>query len=1596
MKQFLLTTVLALSTLAPICAQVYTFSDEPETFVLDVKAALEVTSKPEALEAMAQMDELWSGALPGDKKARFMEVMQLLVDRKFKAYPHFSTYIRTVHAATGPGEVRGADLDTLFLMIESLAKTQNKPNWTAYLTTLRRYYEEDLLYQSSFNKLYALGGKGHLRLLTPPEPEPEPEYAPEPEDYETYDPYATEDYDAYEEDWEADVFDDWETESWGTEDWSAPAADPVVTAETVYEFAPPPLPTLEGEILHLDGVDLVIVTQYDSVALKKTSGDLMIPKGIWVGEGGTFDWAAAGLPEVYAEMKGYDMVIRNPKLTTYDATLNHPGRVKTPPEGIFNFESKPRRDTISNSFPRFMSYDADVVVEGLGEGMRYEGGYSLRGHRFSSASYKEGESKLVVERGGQDRLEIRAPNIAFGDSTITAMPAAITIRDRRDSIYHPGMEVRYNRNTQRLFLRKDDKGGYRNAPVIDSYHQIEMIIDGIIWNLEDSLIAFQILQARNRVPALFESMGYFDEIRYLQLRGIYNFHPLQMAVNYSYENRRRDFLSDDLAKRYNINPSTMRAALAALEPYGYLDYDPIEGRVTILEKGSRYFLARLKKKDYDHIQIISLYSAGPNAELNLNDMILTVHGVSEMQVSDSLDVRFIPEGNNVRIGKDMLIEFDGEITTTNHVFKGRNLRFDYQNFLVSMDSVAHIVFTVPVPDSTGAVAEGQEETLENTLQNSSGTLYINKPENRANLQSYPEYPYFDAEKGGYFYFDSKSILEGAYDKSVKFEIPPFVADSLSANLAESIKYPGTFFSGDIFPPFEETIGVLPDKSFGFIHPIPAEGYALYGTTAKAFGTIRLSRQGIRLDGRVEYLNTVVYSNDFVMYLDRVQATCDKGTTKPGINKELDPKITFPQMAGSNFQINWLPYKDSLYMETVGTGLFDFYDHSAKLQGVSTVNRGGMYGSGILETRGSRTFSTQYHFEQKNYGGRNAKFEILSEDPVKPALLSDNVNLQFRLDSGYASFSPEVRGFASNSFPYLQYKSSLSQGRWDLDKRLITLKGTGGSSDYFYSTHPKQDSLVFNAESALYVMDSTRLDIAGVERINVVDAWLYPHEEKVVIRADANMDHLSKVRIVADTTNGYHTLVRGEIDIFSRQKFDGHAIYPYVNTAGDSTEIPFDKFTKRDVPGKRGDVETHTVSYSEAKTADSAYIAPKMLYEGKVSLYAENQILAFDGSVRLDLRGPLQVPYTLKYKMEENVDQVRVPVDGVTTERGFPTFTGIHRRKYQRGVYLTFLTQKIAQTDPSVFEAFGLIEYDQPTESFRIGSQTRLADSTALEGNLITYNEEQESLTLAGKFDFIPPWGEEVKDHPIDIYAAGSGTHTLKDSLTELDVLVDIDFVLPPGLLGQMGSRLGDVAEMISLPRAKSYKPADRVRFAPLIGEKASLNFQEKALQEPVGWHTASGKFSKGVIMGRVKMRWSHEQNAWYSVGPITLSSCGNTTVNAQLLGYLEIGYGGEKEKVTLYLEANATNWYFFRFQDNHLFTSSSNDDYNVVIQSKSKESANAEKGLYYFAPEDPVQKAIFINRYKSNYLGITPSGVEIERSTAPEMRGFEDYLEDSE
>ncbi len=1345
---------------------------------------------------------------------------------------------------------------------------------------------------------------------------------------------------------------------------------------------PAPQPELSGPILKFESVTFRFATSYDSTSLKNTRGSLRLSDGVFVGEKGIMGWEPAGLnpDSVYYEFKEYNFNVDKAQVKSELGRLRYVGKIPTKVEGIFEYKSASHKDKASANYPRFMSYQSNIQILGLSnENMKYTGGFALNGRRIFSSSVNGDYARLEVSDKADRKFVARSRQFEFQDSIISSKKAMVQLYQDNDSIFHPALQFRYDYGKQRLSLQKE-KGPLRDAPYTSSFFNVDFSADLIRWDLKSDSMNITATGGSNQAPMIIESVDFYnpDDYRLLSGKG-FSFHPLVLVVNYAAKTGLREFYSYDLAQKTKKKQDEIDRALSFLSQKGMINYNASSGLVQVKEKAMHFSEAKKGVADYDNLKIHSIMDKSANATINIPRRRMTVRGVEEVNVSDSLNVILKPDSSVITILQNRDIKFDGKITAGNFEINGKDFTFKYDSFFINLNKIDSIRFYVTEKNAKGQTIRrrvnnamvGADSTVAAAAgmgtggKKSSGTLFINIPNNKSGKVKNANYPRLDATAGGVIYFDRSEVLNGAYDRSVFFVVPPFKLDSLNDADNSSINFDGTFVSSGMFPGFKELLHTMPDKSLGFTHVIPPSGYQLFKADGKVYGGLNMDNDGLRVAGKIEYLAASVQSRDFVFYPDSVL-----GRGKVGELKEKQfGQVWFPQATLPEFELNWKPKQDRFGLKNLKEP-FNLYNATAQLDGTMTVSKSGVTGTGKLITRGSEAKSKELSFSAKDFAARHASFQVKTTNPDKPALSGDDIRLKFNLVQNFAEISPEIEGVAAIDFPYAQFKTSIPKARWDLNTQLITMtkdENVPIENSYFYTTRKELDSLSFNAAKAEYDIKTQQLKVSGIPYIVVADAKITPEHGEILILENAKINQLKNTTIILDTLNGYHRLTQGVVDIVSRKEFSGYATYQYVNASADTFAIKMTNFRLEPVTeetktrhGKKGP-QLHTVANGSVDEKSNIALAPHIFYKGEMVMYASKPALQLQGYAKLDLKKIRNYNTWLKYEQSGEEKDVYLDFDHAITEDGRKAEAGLHFAA-DNSLYITFVFDKKSPDDEDFFLPSGVLFYDKESNEFKIEDRQKAAGER-LSGKVFDYNEEKQEVRFEGPVNFF----KGFKDFRLTAAALGSGNLVTND--IKMNSLIMAEMNLPAQAYQMMATDLQAVVKNENVPEGLGDQTELLYKIADIVGEKVAKDFEQRSLQGYVSLGTLQ-TLAQPLVFANTNLKWSQKHKAFYSEGTLGLSNILKSDINGAFEGFMEIRKNEDGSPVFhVFIKASPESWYYFGFEDNRLMVQSSSEPFNNMITKKTN-AGKAKVGDLVFIPGSDDETLAFINRFRQNYLGI--------------------------
>jgi len=111
-------------------------------------------------------------------------------------------------------------------------------------------------------------------------------------------------------------------------------------------------------------------------------------------------------------------------------------------------------------------------------------------------------------------------NSSSGRTGFSSNRAAVTIYWEKDSIFHPGLQMKFFKDKKELSLIRIDEG-LSMSPFNDTYHKVDIDCEAVYWKMDEPKVDFQMIKGPGKEGrATFESNNYYRDTRYWKLQGM--------------------------------------------------------------------------------------------------------------------------------------------------------------------------------------------------------------------------------------------------------------------------------------------------------------------------------------------------------------------------------------------------------------------------------------------------------------------------------------------------------------------------------------------------------------------------------------------------------------------------------------------------------------------------------------------------------------------------------------------------------------------------------------------------------------------------------------------------------------------------------------------------------------------------------------------------------------------------------------------------------------------------------------------------------------------------------------------------------------------
>jgi hypothetical protein len=1309
--------------------------------------------------------------------------------------------------------------------------------------------------------------------------------------------------------------------------------------------------------------NLRCIIKDDSSAIYQTQGIYYPSTQKWVGKGGTVNWLRAGIPvdQAYAELTNYSISFKSSQYKADSVLYHNTVYFQKPLLGALQDKVFVNMNEERAVYPQFDSYDKRLVITNIFPNVDYDGGFSVKGAKIIGAGDRANPAFLKFYRNKKLFLNSASLQYIMKPDRITSEKAEVSFYYEGDSIFHPGLQLKFNFKDKEVVLIRDQQGTAR-TPYFDTFHKLDMYFEALYWKMDDPKIELKNIKGSAESSALFESSSFFRAARFERLQGMDDINPLYRIRQYVLKENAggKEFDPVSLSRYMKLSPDQVKPMLMILANGGFLTYNVELDKVVVKDRLFDYIRNSEKKRDYDVIQFNSTVGGNEtNASINLLNFDLRIDGVERIFLSDSQNVNIVPQGQTVLVHKNRDFDFAGKVNAGRFEFFGKEFNFDYTLFKVNLKNVDSLRIKVLAKE----VNEYNERKLVNcrtVIENVTGDLLIDKPTNKSGTVDYPDYPIFNSKKDSYAYYSRGGIQKGVYKRdSFYFKLIPFTIDSLDNFTNEALAFKGTLSSGGIFPDFEETLGLQEDYSLGFKRETPAGGFPMYGNKGTYTSTIKLSNRGLRGDGTLEYVTSTTRSKDFIFFPDSMNAIAESF-----VNKEQGGAIEFPPVKGDSVYAHWMPYRD--YMEDKGIRKpMDFYNGQAALYGKSTLTPTGMIGKGKLDFSQASLFSDKMVFNKITFDADTSDFQLNADELSALAFSTKNVNAHVDFGKRQGVFKSNGEG-SFVSFPVNQYICFMDKFTWFMDQKSIELSASTKSKtstdnntaeeqdgslnlegSEFISVHPDQDSLRFFSPRARYDLKSYVISCKEVKQINVADARIFPDSGNVVIQKKAKIETLTNARILANLVTKYHNIYNVTVNIFARKKYAGAGDYDYVNEAKEKQKIHFTNIST--------DTTFQTFATGDISEESKFTLSPYFDYRGKAKLYANQQYLTFDGSFLIKHECSKIGKSWLGFSGEINPNEIYIPIaKEMKDNNNDKLVAGIMYTADSAHCYPAFLSKRVTFSDQVIAGADEYLFYDKTSREYKISNKDKIKEIN-FPGNYVSLSTNTCKLYTEGKIEMTNGLGQ-VK---FNVY--GNGMDDIQNDSVNFDVVITLDFFFAEDAIKNMGNRF----ETSSAPFATLSRPTYERALREMIGKQEA----DKLISQ-VNLYGSFKKFpdalEHSIILTDVKMRWNSISKSFVSEGPIGVGSVFKNQINKFLGGKVELTKKRAGDVLTVYLEIDGANWYFFNYQTGLMQAVSSDEKFNTIIKEvkADKRKMDVDKGQtqYSYNLSTAAKKTSFLKK----------------------------------
>ena len=286
------------------------------------------------------------------------------------------------------------------------------------------------------------------------------------------------------------------------------------------------------------------------------------------------------------------------------------------------------------------------------------------------------------------------------------------------------------------------------------------------------------------------------------------------------------------------------------------------------------------------------------------------------------------------------------------------------------------------------------------------------------------------------------------------------------------------------------------------------------------------------------------------------------------------------------------------------------------------------------------------------------------------------------------------------------------------------------------------------------------------------------------------------------------------------------------------------------------------------------------------------------------------------------------------------------------LYPSFLSSKTNDKHLDLISADGFLRYNASKKEYQLSNKDKLTEYK-LPGNYTSLNIESCRLKSSGKFDFT------IDLDQVEAMPAGEIKFNPKKWATDFKTSTIFNFLFSENALNNLCKSILDFPDLRSLDTENSY-------YEKALREYVGNDEAEKMIEDIL----ISGKIKKfpeslekPFFFGDIRFKWNSNRKAYVSYGDIGISNINKRQIMKYVKGKVVISRKLTGNDMTIYLQLDKDNFYYFNYKKGLMKVFSSNEEFNkIVSETKKDETKNKVKDKldYQFMLGAPKDVAPFV------------------------------------